>query len=99
MVRFTDQESGACVAHRCDDHGTVPPINSHGPDKSECALCVAQALVEGYEKAFERRVFWPTIESARDRLNLLAPGSGNRFLEDARAILNSASIDDEAPDE
>lgn len=84
----------ACAAHRCDTHQDVPPVNSTGPEQSECGLCVADAIVEAYEKAFEQNVFWPLIESARSRLNLLAPGAGDSFLDEARATLTAASIDD-----
>lgn len=84
----------ACVSHRCDEHADVPPINQGGPDESECGMCVAVDLVASYETAFEQKVFWPVVQSARDRLNLLAPGAGDVFLDEARAILNSASVDD-----
>lgn len=108
MVRFTKQFDPAvpvvlspndCVGHRCDEHEDVPPVNSHGPHGSECALCVAQTLVDAYEAAFEKKIFWPIITSARDRLNLLSPGTGDKFVEEARATLNTASIDDITDDE
>jgi hypothetical protein len=98
-VRFTRkdaQDAGAasCMAHRCDTHAEIPPMNSDGPDKSECGFCVADTIVRTYEQTFEGNVFWPLIESARTRLNLLAPGAGDSFLDEARATLNAASIDD-----
>jgi hypothetical protein len=99
-VRFTDREAAqdagaqACVAHRCDDHAEIPPVNDKGPQRSECGMCVADTIVATYEATFEKNVFWPLIESARTRLNLLAPGAGDSFLEEARATLNAASIDD-----
>lgn len=85
----------ACVGHRCDEHAAVPIVNDVGPDKSECAICVAQAFVKGYEKAFEKTVFWPAVQSARDRLNLLAPGAGAAFVDETRATLNAAGIETE----
>lgn len=82
----------ACVAHRCPEHAEVPPINDAGPEQSECALCVATTFVRGYEKAFEKSVFNPVVEKARDRLNLMAPGAGDQFVDEARAILNTAAL-------
>lgn len=73
----------------------MPPTNDAGPDQSECALCVAQQLVAGYEKAVEKNVFGPIVSSARDRLNLLAPGAGDQFVDEARAQLNAAGLVDD----
>jgi hypothetical protein len=84
--------ASGCVGHRCDEHEDLPPMNQTGPDGSECGGCVGQAFAEAYEKAFEKKVFWPLIQSARDRLNLLAPGAGDAFQEEARATINTASI-------
>lgn len=88
----------ACIAHRCDDHADLPAVNQEGPEGSECAGCVGQAFAAAWEAAFEKNVFWPLIQSARDRLNILAPGAGDQFEEQARAQINAAAIFD-APDE
>lgn len=98
MIRHSKTDGGACVAHRCDDHEELPVVNDKGPDGSECAGCVADALVKAYEQAFEKTLFWPLIQSARDRLNLLAPGAGDSFQEEVRATINAAALF-EAPEE
>jgi len=88
------RELADCLAHRClrPDHVEVPVINDAGPDGSECALCVAEELVKAYEKAFEKSVFWPVVETARNRMNLLSFGAGDKFQEEARAIINAARM-------
>lgn len=98
MVRFTAgaiAESGglppatACVGHRCDKHNGLPPTNGNGPDGSECAGCTAEAFTEAFEEAFEGDIFWPTVDSARDRLNMLAPGAGDQFVAETRARIEA----------
>ncbi len=84
--------ASGCIGHRCDEHSDLPPMNQAGPDESECGACVGQAFAAAYEKAFEKTVFWPLIQSARDRLNLLAPGAGDKFQDEARATINAASL-------
>ena len=82
----------ACMSHRCAEHAAVPSLNNAGPDNAECAMCVAETMVRAYEKEFEKKVFWPMVESARSRLNLLAVGAGEAFMEEARATLNAAGL-------
>jgi hypothetical protein len=104
MIRFVKQSDAAvapdgvkdCIGHRCDEHERAEPHNANGPDQSECAMCLVEAFVLAYERQFEAAVFWPAITSARDRLNLLLPGAGNDLLEDARATLNAAALDQHA---
>lgn len=85
----------ACVAHRCSEHSDMPVIGNTGPEQSECSICVAQTFVIAYEKSFEAKVFWPAVQSARDRLNLLSPGAGDQFVDETRATLNAAGIETE----
>lgn len=83
----------ACLAHRCDEHEDLPPVNSTGPNLSECAICVADAFVTAYEKRFEAEIFWPSIESAKQRLNFLAAGVGDQFVEEVRGRIAAARVD------
>lgn len=83
----------ACLAHRCDEHAELPPVNSEGPNLSECAICVAEAFVDAFEKKYEAEIFWPSIESAKQRLNLLAAGVGDQFVQEVRGRIAAARID------
>lgn len=97
MVRFTKKDevdpilgvhtATGCIAHRCDAHADLPPVNQWGPNESECGGCVGQAFAEALEKAFEEQVYWPMVQKARDRLNLLSAGAGTQFEDEARALL------------
>lgn len=84
-----------CVAHRCQEHKDIPPLNANEAG-AECGACCAEdvgqdialsaiaeftlPILDGYADRLEygarlRR----KLESARDRLNLLAPGAGDEF--------------------
>ena len=89
----TSNDVTACGAHRCDEHEDLPAVNSSGPDMSECGICVGAAFVEAFEKKFDAEVFWPSIESAKQRLNFLATGVGDQFVEEVRARLMAARVD------
>jgi len=81
-----------CLAHRCEAHEGMPPINSEGPQLSECAICVGQTFANAYANTFEQTVFWPLIESARRMLNFLSPGAGEAYVEEARAALLAGRV-------
>jgi hypothetical protein len=100
-VRFTradvdDPKAHDCLAHRCvdhpDQHETVPPVNSTGPSGSECALCVAHEFIRVYDTTMMKTLFWPIVETARNRLNLLSPGAGDSFQDHARVTVNSLKV-------
>lgn len=104
-MRFTragvdDPKAHDCIAHRCidhpDQHETVGPMNQNGPSLSECAICVAQSFVAAYETTLMKSIFWPLVQTARDRLNLLSPGAGEAFQDHARVTVNSMKILSEA---
>jgi hypothetical protein len=77
-----------CLAHRCDEHREMKPVDDSADDGAECGICVAAKFVLAHEEAAEKeildRLFWPMVETARDRLNLLALGAGASFEEQAR---------------
>jgi hypothetical protein len=82
-----------CLAHRCPTHAELPPMDDSADDGAECGPCIGAKYVEAYEKAVEadilKRLFWPLVQSGRDRLNLLAPGAGDRFEEEARGHVST----------
>lgn len=77
-----------CLAHRCAAHAEMGPMDDAADDGAECGPCLGERYVRAYEKAAEddikKRLFWPMVQSARDRLNLLANGAGDSFEEEAR---------------
>jgi hypothetical protein len=77
-----------CLAHRCAEHAEMPPVDDRGDDGSECGVCVGVKFVQAHEAAAEddikKKLYWPMVQSARDRLNLLAAGAGDAFEEEAR---------------
>jgi hypothetical protein len=87
--------ASACVGHRCDEHKTLAPTNQNGPDLSECAACTGESFAEAYERVFFDDIFWPSVQSARDRLNLLSPGAGETFYDETRARVEAAQGDDD----
>lgn len=96
-MRFTlagvdDPKAQHCIAHRCEEHQELQPVNSNGPSGSECGACVGQAFAEAYEKTVLKAILWPLVETARNRLNLLSPGAGDTFQDHARVTVNSLKI-------
>jgi hypothetical protein len=78
-----------CVAHRCAEHAAMPPVDDSADDGAECAICVGGKFILAHEAAAEadikKRLLWPMVDKARDRLNLLARGAGDAFVEEVRA--------------
>lgn len=85
-----------CVAHRCDEHEQYPPVNSDGPNLSECAICVGEAFVRAFEQKIWNEIFWPAIDSAAARLEFFSPGSGDSFVKETRARIQAAQMDPDA---
>jgi hypothetical protein len=84
----------SCVAHRCEDHEDLPPVNSDGPDLSECGICVGQRFVEAFELKFWNEIFWPSIESARSKLRVLGGADlAEAFVQEAHARIRGAQMD------
>lgn len=99
-MKIVNKTTGDVIGYRCEDHpdkhDAVPAINTNAPEGGECAMCVAESIVHAYESTFEKTLLWPIIDQARGRLNLLVPGAGDSFLEDARAQINAAKLLSEA---
>lgn len=71
--RATMAAVAKCVAHRCQEHKDVPPLNmNEGNGSSECAVCAAEAVgTKLAEKALElqsEEVVYPILEGYADRL-------------------------------
>lgn len=78
-----------CLGHRCQAHRDVPPIDdSEESSGAECGICIGQKFVLLYEEKAEEdilnKLYWPIVEIARARLNLLSLGSGEVFVDEAR---------------
>ncbi|HEX3577552.1 MAG TPA: hypothetical protein VHY33_03225 [Thermoanaerobaculia bacterium] len=78
-----------CLAHRCKEHRDIPPIDdSEDGSGAECSICVGHKFVSLIEEKTEEHILqtilWPLVETARARLNLVALGSGESFVDDAR---------------
>ncbi len=77
-----------CIAHRCQAHAELPPVDDSADDSAECSICVAQKFILAHEEALEedvmQKLVWPAIDKARDRLNLLGHGAGDQFVEEIR---------------
>jgi hypothetical protein len=90
-----------CLAHRCLAHREMQPVDDSADNGSECGICTAQKFIAAHEQAAEeeilKRLFWPAIESARERLNLLSPGAGHAFEEEARVHVTEFSSIYKAP--
>lgn len=84
-----------CLFHRCDDHEGVRQLNANELQTgSECGACLAEELtmldtqlllvLDGYADrlAYAARLK-ALLASARDRLELMAPGAGAEFRMDA----------------
>lgn len=82
-------QASDCIAHRCAAHAELPPVDDSADDGGECGPCVGEKYIAAYERAAEedikKNLLWPSIDSARDRLNLLAKGAGDQFVEEVRA--------------
>ena len=66
----------ACVAHRCQRHEDVRPMNTHTDELTECGGCVAEDinnLMVLYEDTRTR------LDRACNALDLLAPSAGEAF--------------------
>lgn len=63
-------------------------MDASADDQSECGVCIGHKFVAAYADAFEadmlKKIYWPMVQSARDRLNLLARGAGDAFEEECR---------------
>jgi hypothetical protein len=79
-----------CIAHRCLEHAELKPVDDHADDGSECAICVAHKFADALEASLVedilKKLFWPMVQSARDRLNLVAAGAGDTFEAEAREL-------------
>lgn len=77
-----------CLGHRCAEHAEMGLMDDHADDGAECGVCLAMKFVVAHEKAAEAHILkslvWPMVQSCRDRLNLLSPGAGDQFEEQAR---------------
>lgn len=58
-------------------------VDDSADDGSECAIHVGEKFARAMEEALVddilKALVWPMVQSARDRLNLMAPGSGHSF--------------------
>jgi hypothetical protein len=91
-----------CLAHRCAEHREMLPVDDSADSGAECGICVGVKFVEAHEQAAEeeilKRLFWPMVERARDRMNLLSHGTGYGFEEEARElVVEFSSIYQQAP--
>lgn len=64
---------GICIAHRCEEHREVPPLNmAEGNGSSECGVCTAEAfggkLAEVALEKYDQLVLWPLLDGYADRL-------------------------------
>jgi hypothetical protein len=82
-----------CVAHRCAEHAGMAAVDDRGDDGSECGICVGQKFAEHMERALVddilKALVWPMVQSARDRLNLLSGGAGDRFEQEMRTKITA----------
>lgn len=57
-----------CMAHRCAEHLSVPPLNSTENSGAECGVCCGVWLAGKAADEFQSLLMYPVLDAYADRL-------------------------------